>query len=136
MSRRPLLVGLDNPHSSDPRAALFIRPRGSAGARLHELSGMGEMEYLRSFDRVNARDLPTGNREHWLSGRTVLVLGREAWRVLGLPPGCRFFDRVLSWDGEGKFVLVPHPSGRNHFYNSSANRRRVTRLLRRTARDG
>jgi hypothetical protein len=121
-----MLLGLDNPHSKNPRAALLPRPPGSAGQRLFLLSKMGWSEYRRSFERKNACDLLEGDLEH----RTVLVLGKEAWKRLGLP-GRNYFDRLFSLNAT--FVLLPHPSGRNLWYNSATNRNRVTRLMRRVA---
>lgn len=130
--RKPLLLGLDNPHSDDPRAALLPRPAGSAGWRLFKLSKMTWSQYRRAFDRANVVDV-VDQSDVWRD-RTVLVMGREAWRVLQLPVGkSRLFDRFFTPDGRTKFILIPHPSGRNHFYNTSQNRHRVTRLLRRLA---
>ena len=126
--RRPLLLGLDNPHSKNSRAALLPRPPGSAGHRLFLLSKMGWKEYCLSFERRNVSNISDDDLEY----RTVLVLGKEAWKKLGLP-GRDYFDRMFSLDSV--FILVPHPSGRNLWYNSAENRNRVTRLMRRTADD-
>ncbi len=54
---RPLLVGLDNPHSNDPRMALYPTPN-TTGARLVDLIGetvhnYSRQEYLRDFSRTN-----------------------------------------------------------------------------------
>jgi hypothetical protein len=125
---RPILVGIDNPHSADPRRALMPMPTGSAGWRLWKLSGMPRPEYLRAFQRVNACDrpvIPPGSR--------VVVLGREAWGALGLPfatPLCEVEVPVTRT----RFTLVPHPSGRNLWYNDEDNRQRVGDLLRGLAR--
>jgi hypothetical protein len=89
---------------------------------------MSWAEYRTKFERANVRTLLPGQ----LEGRTVLVLGKQAWRLLGLPP-VQFFDRMMMTTGGGTLILIPHPSGRNLFYNVSKNRYRVTRLLRRLA---
>lgn len=129
MTRKPLLLGLDNPHSTNPRAALLPRPSGSAGERLFRLSGMGWSDYRRAFDRANVCDISPSD----LEGRTTLVLGKEAWRKLGLPT-VESFSRVFGISYGTLFIQIPHPSGRNHWYNSAKNRNRVSRLLRRLAR--
>lgn len=131
--RRPLLLGTDNPHGSNPRAALLPIPRGGAGGRLLDLSGMGWREYRRRFERRNVCDLMVQD----LEDRVVVVLGRETLRGLrrldpGVPATMGWFDRYFKKTG-CYFVLVPHPSGRNRFYNESRNRYRVRRLLRRLA---
>jgi hypothetical protein len=128
--KKPLLLGLDNPHSRDPRWALMPWPRGSAGHRLFCLSGMRWSEYRASFDRANACDVQSPET---FSGRTTLVLGKGAWRRIG-HPDVEFFSRIFGPEPGTVYVLVPHPSGRNHFYNSSKNRLRVSRLMRRLAR--
>lgn len=127
--RRPLLLGLDNPYSTDPRNALLPRPSHSAGGRLFRLASMPWSEYNATFERRNICDVT----QEELTGRTVVVLGREAWRRLGLS-GTEFFDRTRGAQPDTLFILIPHPSGRNLWYNSSKNRYRVRRLLRRLAR--
>lgn len=134
--RRPLLLGTDNPHSSDPRAALLPRPRGGAGHRLFVMSRMTWREYRNAFERRNSCDVTLED----LRDRTVVVLGRETWRrtrpLLGAsaPRVLDMFDRYFT--GSSIFLMVPHPSGRNLWYNESRNRHRVTRLLRRLSRAG
>jgi hypothetical protein len=127
--RRTLILGLDNPHSSDPRAALLPRPKGSTGHRLFVLSGLPWSVYREAFERRNVRD---GTTAAFLSNRTVIVLGREAWRILGLSR-VDFFKSHWSSEINATFVLVPHPSGLNRFYNRADNRRRIEALLRREA---
>ena len=132
--RKPLLLGLDNPHSANPRAALLPRPNGSAGSRLFALSRMTWSEYRETFDRMNVVDASPED----MQSRLVLVLGKETWRRLsrlcpGIPRQVAIFDRVFLAEG-GSLILIPHPSGRNLWYNKSQNRLRVTRLLRRLAR--
>lgn len=127
--RKTLIMGLDNPHSKNPRAALLPRPRGSAGHRLFVLSGLPWSVYRRSFDRRNARD---GTSAALLSNRTAIVLGKDAWRVLGLRRA-EFFSSYWSSETNTTFILIPHPSGLNRFYNRADNRQRVEALLRREA---
>lgn len=52
---RPLLVGLQNPLSDDPRYALYPEPRGCTGWRIAEMlrPDFSSRDYLRIFDRAN-----------------------------------------------------------------------------------
>jgi len=142
MSDKPTLIGMA--HGNGGRgSALMPGERGSgtgSADRLLGISGMTRDEYLANFRRLNL--LPFG---HWcpikarvrglriqrsLRG-TVIVLGKETWRALGLPR-VNFFERVQTELAE--FVLLPHPSGRNLIYNYPRNRERARRILRRAAR--
>ena len=141
---RPLLVGMNNPVSVDPRHALYPVPRGCTGHRLwlvlNELDGTSVSRYLRLFERVNlvqgrwnavtararAQELrPT------MSGRSSVLLGREVWGAFHLPR----VEACASVDLHDAVVyFVPHPSGRNLWYNDGDNRRRVGELLASLAR--
>lgn len=126
---RPIIVGCDNPHSDDPERALETTCPGSAGWRLWKLSGLTREAYERSFQRVNVSDMPEiPNRSR------VVVLGREAWRALGLPFVVPL-DEVALPGVFTTFTYVPHPSGKNLWYNDQENCRRVGELLRRLARE-
>lgn len=119
---RAWLIGESNPHQTDPeeaqRYALFYDPPESAGGRLCRwILGMKEREYLRAFER---RNLCNGN---WSIKRA-----REMVAALNLQMGAE--DRVLLFGGKvwsaffrtpkyepfrvsGRFLSLPHPSGRN-----------------------
>lgn len=83
-------------------------------------------EYRARFDRANICDLSDTNDV--LSNRVVVVLGRNAWSKFYPVSKLEWFARfgTLWWS---TFIPIPHPSGRNHFYNDPANRERVTKLL-------
>ena len=133
--RRPLLLGMCDPSGTEPLG--LDHGRQAAGARLLAISGLSREEFESAFERANLlpgrvwRPLPARRAGQRLlrekpEGRIVVVLGRETWRALGLPaasPGAR----------EGDFVFLPHPSGRNLYYNSRARRLRARRLLREIA---
>lgn len=124
---------MNNPHSSDPRHALAPYPEGVAGHRLwrmlHDVSGASRTEYMRVFDRRNLLSAPrwdpvAARRESddlWptLEDRTVLILGQTTRNVLWLPEA-----PPLSWrtTQRVRWCLVPHPSGRNRWYNDEINR--------------
>lgn len=147
--KKPLLLGMNNPLSDDPHYDLYPYPDGSAGHRLWQLmpEGMTRGEYLRAFDRRNllrAREwsAPAARRAAAallpeLHGRVVVVLGTEVRAALGLPkvlpltrqearlPLGAAGDRVVRFE----WVALPHPSGRNYWYNDDANREAARALL-------
>ena len=88
--------------------------------RLRVMLGMSVDEFVATFRRVNV--LASGPWDPTRARRAArrlrpaidlpaLVLGRDAWRALGLPGDAGFFEMR---DG---FVLLPHPSGRNRMFN-------------------
>lgn len=128
---RPVLVGMNNPLSEKPEHALYPMPSGATGHRiwqmLHERTGASRAAYLRAFDRRNVLDSRTWNREAarsagltmWLSleGRTVVLLGREVLRAMGLGQ-----TAPLEWHLDTqRWCYMPHPSGLNHWYNDPVN---------------
>jgi len=141
--RRPVLLGMNNPVSSDPAHALYPHPPGCAGHRLwgmlNEAMPSGEQvsrsQYLRAFDRRNLVAGKTwsqaearagaGELTRELRGRVVVVLGQQPRQALGLP--LHLIHPIVH---EGvTWRQVPHPSGRNHYYNDATNRRVVGELL-------
>lgn len=139
---KPLLLGMNNPLSDDPDFDLYPYPEGSAGYRLWKLmpEGTTRKQYLDAFERrnlVRSREWsPTKARAAAeallpeLDGRIVVVLGTEVRSALGLPKvrplemmqttvpvTRRRVGRYVTFE----WVALPHPSGRNHWYNSRAN---------------
>ena len=150
---RPVLIGMNNPISSLPEHALYPHPVGCAGWRLwkmlNEETGASRLDYRMTFERVNVLNgskwIKAAAREsaqHLLtrySGRTMLLMGRDVARAFGvpdlLPLDCQWIvaslvPRILTC-----VYLVPHPSGRNLWYNDDVNRRMVSALLGRLYRD-
>lgn len=126
---KPVIIGSDNPHSPDPQKALEPGNPKSAGGRLMALSGLSLDQYLRSFRRVNAIDKP-----EIPSGSFCLVLGRDAWRTLGLPLPAHFpFFKATEVSGSS-FTLLPHPSGRNLLLNDPLTKEAMRSLLQSAAR--
>ncbi len=129
MLSRPVLIGMNNPLSAEPRHALFPHPPGCTGHRIYCMlrdhnPGLLRGHYLQAFDRMNVLDsvhwdrmaaLAAG-RELWvrLQGRTAVVLGAEARMALCLPEVA-----AIEWrkDRGVRWCLLPHPSGRNLWYN-------------------
>lgn len=128
---RPLLVGEDNPHSADPRMALYPLPAGAAGSRLAAHLGLEVGSYLDAFDRTN---LCTGGwnlREARASAERVLVAraGRGTLILLGARVCSAFrvpfkpfepFELVRRVGARAlvaRGVVLPHPSGRCRVWN-------------------
>lgn len=160
---RPLLVGLHNPLSPDPRDALAPFPRGCAGERLASMilqadatGTFGTVEYEEAFDRMNlwrARALPSGlgaGAAFSAAGeavvaecagrRDVVLLGTRVWSAVmaNVPhpmgrPGAPSFFEHREVRGT-RFWRFPHPSGRNLIYNRPAQRQRAGEILLALAR--
>ena len=87
---------------------------------LHEVSGATKPTYSQGF---NFYDLP--NFTPPPPGATIVVLGQQVARALGLPPG--LIHPVVI--GGVTWRQVPHPSGRNLWYNVAEHRTIVGVLL-------
>lgn len=137
---RAVLLGMNNPLSSDPRHALFPHPPGCTGHRIftmlsERVPGLTRGQYLHGFDRRNlvvskrwsrsaAEAVVAGYERDW-QGRTVLVLGDEPRRALGLP---RVLIRAVEHRGVN-YRMIPHPSGRCLWYNDPQCRALAALLL-------
>ena len=137
---KPLLLGMNNPLSDDPEYDIYPYPEGSAGWRLWKMlpEGTTRAQYLDMFDRRNllrAREwaVPAARTAAAfllpeLAGRTVVVLGAQVRAALGLPR-----TEPLVWRRSGPFkfdwIAVPHPSGRNLWYNEPGRRDEVGAML-------
>lgn len=148
---RPVILGMNNPYSTDPYYALYPHPENSAGARicamfLASASQAGlpltRRDYIKGFDRRNLVDTPTWNMEYArqranqargeLQGRKVVICGTAVLGVLGL----RRHEWLVWSERSGDlfkdpfdYVLVPHPSGRCREYNDPAVGKAVGDLL-------
>lgn len=155
---KPILIGLNNPVSTRLGHELYPLPEGCTGNRLWKMlnsrTGATMRNYLETFERRNLVRAPAYDKlagrarayeiitELKNSHRTVVLLGnvvREAvdWafrndhgRMLfggasGLPPLLVHPQEV----GGCIWRQIPHPSGRNLFYNDEKNRELVALLL-------
>ena len=141
MVSRIVLVGIaPGPSHRGPHVALHPGKPGSAGARLASIMGLTPEEYLRKFDRTNVLCEPVGK---WgivgesrvarnaatcmlplLAGRDVVFLGADVARAFGRKDLTFHSWEATAYEGLEKAVyaaLVPHPSGRNRWYNDPAN---------------
>lgn len=128
---KPIILGLINPH---PTEDLYIRPLGCSGHRLSLMLGKTDEDYLNSFDRRNLltsmEDDPAEAAKRFkstlLSGDQVVLLGEAVRRSLDLP---KMLIHPLTVDGI-TYRQIPHPSGRNRFYNDPALKFLVGDMLR------
>lgn len=140
--QKPILWGMNNPLSSSEGHQLYPAPEGCTGHRLYKmlherLPHVNRRNYLDTFDR---RNLVTGRQWSstlghaeaerafaalWGSGRTIVLLGEDVRRCFGHP-------RLLVEPqeiGGCTWRQIPHPSGRNIWYNSARHRKMVGVLL-------
>lgn len=137
---RAVLIGMNNPLSSDPEHALYPHPPGCTGWRIWQMlmdrrPGVTRGQYLRAFERVNlvdgrewrAAEARARARElrGALRGRVVLVLGAAPRRALELPPLLVHPQEL----GGVTWRQLPHPSGRCRWYNEPEARATAAALL-------
>ena len=151
---KPILIGMNNPISTRPGHELYPAPEGCTGWRLWRMlnarTGASRIQYLDTFER---RNLVVGKEWDRLaararayevvqelrdSGRTVVLLGqsvREAFHYVleewhGVPVGGLPALLIHPQQVEGvTWRQVPHPSGRNLWFNEPENRKVVELLL-------
>lgn len=139
----PILVGMLNPHTLDPKMALApirgAKNGATAGMKLFMLLNqrrpVSRREYLDRFDRINLC-LGTWSEDHarrraielertWRD-RHVVLLGaavRTAFEIPSRGP-LNIYER-----NSNTFFMLPHPSGKTIWYNDEVNRARAADLL-------
>ncbi len=146
-AQRPLLIGQAPGPNTMPDLPLFPVPSTSAGGRLRAMIGITRGEYLKSFDRVNVfREFPGRHMNNdkfpmaeariraeamlpFLAGRVVVLAGRQvadAFKIKGdfftwQDVKARRVEHMKRCNGLAKVAIIPHPSGRNKFYNTREN---------------
>ncbi len=127
-----LLVGELNPYGEDPAMALFPLPKLASGARLCRVLGLTSGEYLRRFDRMNlctgywsahrAKMVAGDIRKHERCWARVVLLGAKVASAFGLKPWVPF-------TAVGRYVMLPHPSGRSRGWNEAGAAKRARELV-------
>jgi hypothetical protein len=123
------LIGEHNPYGSDPRYALFPRPKNATGGRLARALGLKDHEYIERFERVNLLDwIPWSvPRAREAAEGIARRIGRSPCVLLGARVSAAFgveFDPFCEKSGFGLFdhstrvVVLPHPSGRSRLWNA------------------
>lgn len=128
-TRSILLLGEDNPQSSDPDCALWPEPSGCAGERLkNRIMGLDRASYL-SLWRTNLCNPTWDSREArtraWsLIGRDVpwtniICLGAKVAKIMGWASPLILWETSRIELNERVFTLLylPHPSGRCFVWN-------------------
>lgn len=152
---KPILVGIDNPHSNDPRHALAPYPENSSGWRLwmmlHDWCGMSRGEYMKAFDRRNLnpqkfQKLASTTVLNFActyamarilgslgSGSRVVLIGDEVRRSIPYLKKQIVHPQVVEDMRSTRgiiFYQIPHPSGRNLIYNDPTMRNLIALLLK------
>lgn len=143
---RLLVIGEAPGPNTDPRHPVGPLPLSSAGGRLCAMMGLTSREYLRRVDRINL--LPVYPGGSWsvivaraaadnlrcsglFRGRNVILLGRRVQEAFygnaTMPPYCQM---GLSGRGQCMIGFIPHPSGRNLWYNDKKNMKKVKKFLK------
>lgn len=150
--RRIVMVGQEPNKATGELKGPGYALTGACGKRLASLCGWeyaipGErFAYLRAFLRVNVLRLhssryPSDVRASRLASRTASLLkpflADRATLLVGKFTACAFGHHApwMSWQTTrqgGRVASIPHPSGRNRWYNESENRAALARFLRRT----
>jgi len=150
---RTLLVGLDNPHSNDPKNALAPLPSEATGGRIVELIQQSLpdytiKDYLREFHRINLYPIKMAasgkgatKADRMMAQWCLMYAMRAGYEnvvLFGNRVKAAFADIAPEWPNDCdycrvgdtiSFWYVPHPSGRNRFYNDVRNRVKVGLLL-------
>lgn len=151
--RQILLCGKDNPLSAHPGYALYHEPQNCSGHRLQSrILGLPARSWYLPIWRTNLcvggwdRDLAIGRAERLIQGdpgapppwRLIVVLGDDvlgAFCRAGRSDFCSFEPtgvRPHVTSGHEMTILpLPHPSGRNAFWNHSPNIQRARAILSR-----
>lgn len=133
---------MNNPVSQKDGHQLFPYPEGCTGHRLwkmlqERLPHVSRRDYLETFDRRNlvcgrhfSRPLARAEAERisaemWGGGRTIVLLGEDVRRAFGHP---RLIVEPQNIGG-AVWRQLPHPSGRNLWYNSPSHRKMAGLLL-------
>lgn len=156
---RVLLLGEDNPQSSDDQYALYNYPPNCAGHRLQKIFGLDDETYLALWranlcnPRWNAKKARERAVELYRRDNPwtlIICLGRKVTDVMFarsttalVAPDFGMFETrhaLCSADVRGvaptpsmRFLSLPHPSGRNQVWNNPAARTQARLLLREAA---
>jgi hypothetical protein len=141
---KTVFLGMSNPQGNPP---LSLEPKGGAGWRLHQLAeeGLGRpipviswrgtfhftnMLPGREWSYAKAKEAAPMLLEG-LRGRRLVCLGGGVLAALRLPGvlPCAWGHSVAEDRRVITYALVPHPSGRNRFYNDPVQRGLVAKFL-------
>lgn len=145
---RPVLIGQAPGPNTDPERPLWPEPRTSSGGRLAEAMSLSITQYLLLFERANLVNRFPGKYKRddkfplyeaqiaaaalrpLMRGRDVILLGRKVASAWGEGVDLPFFEWSQCRTFGTRLAVVPHPSGRNHWYNHETNRELATSFWR------
>lgn len=126
-----LIVGEDFGNSPVEYHNDFYALTGASGKRLAELAGVHYLDFYLLTERTNVVELLPQWRdktlvqesvrkiyEERMAGRRTILLGSRVSAAFG------FTAEPLSWvlvDQHREVARMPHPSGRNHWWNDRQN---------------
>jgi hypothetical protein len=137
--QRVIFVGQSPSEDSDPNNPLM----GRTGEKIADMLGV-DLSNFAKFTRVNLNPCFSGKSgkgdafdqvvgemiAHTLLGchfTRYVLLGSNVARCFALP-----WDGLVRYErGDKSFLLLPHPSGINQWYNSQANRSDAAKYIKR-----
>lgn len=119
-------VGEDNPHSADPRYALYHEPQNCAGDRLRRLICRVRVT---TYHRIGRANLCSGR---WANVEAAQNAAAPDLRLVlfGAKVAGAFALPVAPFHAHGRFLVLPHPSGRNRVWNTEGAFDRAHQALR------
>jgi len=155
---RPVLIGIAPARAGDEGQPLSCIAPQSTGRKIQDMAGLKRLEYLNGFDRVNVCPFPqpsTIKPKEWhqaaenlagsiLRGRRVVLLGPNVAECFGIKRTvyeyCTWHKNrggvsgAIGWRvGSAlpfSWAVLPHPSGRNRWYNEQENVDRASKFLK------
>jgi len=143
---RAVIVGLNNPHSTDPEEALGTTPVGESGYRLWLMikesanrhgKACSESDYMEGFARRNMSNATVFNDNiakvrvplilNELAGNVGVLCGTRVPKLLGLK--YTGFHLMQQNAQQFAYYVIPHPSGLTREYNDPEMRKRVGDLM-------
>lgn len=147
---RPVLIGIAPARPGESGQPLSCIAKNSTGRRLRDILGITSNEYLYNFDRVNVCPHPTPStikaKEYadyaenlmgsMLRERRVVFLGPNVAECFGIKRKVYSFCEIKSGSTSPtrglvgwrvgsalpcEWSVIPHPSGRNLWYNDEEN---------------
>lgn len=124
-----LIVGEDFGNSPVEYHNDFYALTGASGKRLAELAGVHYLNFYMLTERTNVVELlpqwrdralvqeSVGQIRHRMAGRRTILLGSRVSAAFG------FTAEPLTWvtEADREVARMPHPSGRNHWWNDRQN---------------
>ena len=129
MTSAVVLVGEMNPYGADPEFALYPYPRQASGNRLREILGLTDNEYI-ALRRINLCEGRWTKRAAMAragviiqddSVTLIVMLGRKVATAFGRT----YLD---PFEIDGRFLALPHPSGRCRVWGEPGARERARRV--------